>query len=408
MELSCGRTQTSSTNKGPAFPKAMELDKAFENFAICNEGFIVGSEDQPASIILQEDDNRVMRIPAQNLHYNHTKELAKFLGKVEASPADFQNLIEESREEKKSCAEEEKWPGKKYEIRSVLGKGSFSTVYVATRKMDGERFALKRVDWFGMKKSSKCFKEIIALESLKHDHIIECVDHFRTTRGFFIVLEWAGAGDLKRMLKRVKERHSRFHEKVVWNYFIQIARAVSFMHENRMIHRDIKPANIFIMPDGRLKLGDLGLSRALSEETVRAYSRVGTPLYMAPEVLQGNGHDFKSDLWSLGCVLYELALLHSPFEVGCKTMKGLFNRILRAEYFPIPANFSNGYHDFVHKLLDPDPRQRPDAKALNEKAHVLQETAADESEELQPVSAQTPIDDFSVTDKFQIHAHSTF
>ena len=93
------------------------------------------------------------------------------------------------------------------------------------------------------------------------------------------------------------------------------------------MHRDLKPANIFLMADGTIKVGDLGLSRSLSENTLQAHSKVGTPLYMSPEVLRGNGYDFKSDVWSLGCILYELAALKSPFKEEGLNLYGLFQKI---------------------------------------------------------------------------------
>jgi NIMA (never in mitosis gene a)-related kinase len=86
------------------------------------------------------------------------------------------------------------------------------------------------------------------------------------------------------------------------------------MHEKRIMHRDLKPANIFINGNSDLKVGDLGLSRQLSSQTFEAFSRVGTPLYMSPEVLQGKGYDWKSDVWSLGCIAYEMCMLRSPFR----------------------------------------------------------------------------------------------
>jgi len=93
-----------------------------------------------------------------------------------------------------------------------------------------------------------------------------------------------------------------------------MASALQHMHDKRIMHRDLKPANIFISLEGELKLGDLGLGRALSSQTFEAYSRVGTPLYMSPEVLDGSGYDTKSDVWSLGCIAYELCTMKSPFK----------------------------------------------------------------------------------------------
>lgn len=101
------------------------------------------------------------------------------------------------------------------------------------------------------------------------------------------------------------------------------------MFQVRIMHRDLKPANIFIDNHDNLKLGDLGLGRDFTSQTMEAYSRVGTPLYMSPEVLQGNGYDFKSDVWSLGCIAYELCALKSPFKDETKKMSlyDLFTKI---------------------------------------------------------------------------------
>jgi len=106
------------------------------------------------------------------------------------------------------------------------------------------------------------------------------------------------------------------------------------MHDKRIMHRDLKPANIFISSDGSLKVGDLGLGRIFSSETVQAYSKVGTPLYMSPELLQSEGYDMKSDVWSLGCIIYELCELKSPFrnEQEKMSLLDLFNRITRGKF----------------------------------------------------------------------------
>jgi len=100
----------------------------------------------------------------------------------------------------------------------------------------------------------------------------------------------------------------------IWEYAFQISSGLLHMHQRRIMHRDLKPANIFIASDGTLKLGDLGLGRYFSSQTLEALSRVGTPLYMSPEVLTTTGYSYKSDVWSLGCIIYELAALRSPFK----------------------------------------------------------------------------------------------
>ena len=102
-------------------------------------------------------------------------------------------------------------------------------------------------------------------------------------------------------------------ERDVWSIFSQLCSAVAHMHEHRVMHRDIKPSNVFLSADGVARLGDLGLSRWFSSKTAQAKSMVGTPYYMSPECIRGMPYEWSSDVWSLGCLLYELAALRNPF-----------------------------------------------------------------------------------------------
>ena len=172
------------------------------------------------------------------------------------------------------------------------------------------------------------------------------------------------------------------------------------MHEQRMMHRDIKPANIFISGANVLKLGDLGLGRVFSNESVEAFSKVGTPLYMSPEVLHGQvrvriepckgapqhlqkryatdvcipqGYDFKSDVWSLGCLLYEFATLKSPFEAPNQTLYDIFKRINNGEFDQLPDVFSQELRSLVSRMLAKDPRRRPTAAEAYEFAQMAVE-----------------------------------
>ncbi|RYG91055.1 hypothetical protein EON65_59405, partial [archaeon] len=203
-----------------------------------------------------------------------------------------------------------------YEVLKFLGRGKFAVVYRARKIGSEEIVALKRisVDMMNEKAREKCLKEVRLLQSLDHPNIIRYMDSFIVGNDLIIVYEFAAAGDLKRQLRKAIEKGVQFEERLIWKYFSQIANAMQHMHEKRIMHRDLKPANIFLTLEGVIKVGDLGLSRAMSEHTVQAHSKVGTPLYMSPEVLKGEGYDFKSDIWSLGCLLYELAMLKSPFK----------------------------------------------------------------------------------------------
>jgi NIMA (never in mitosis gene a)-related kinase len=195
-------------------------------------------------------------------------------------------------------------------------------VYRASRKSDNQLVAVKKIsiDMMDQKARTKTLKEGKLLQTLNHPNIIAYLDSFivsgrpkqlgvyvsppnpppaRAQDGneLIIVFEWAAAGDLKRQIRKAQERNTYFDERVVWKYFSQIVNAISHMHDERVMHRDLKPANIFLTLNGTVKVGDLGLGRALSEDTMEAHSKVGTPLYMSPEVLRGDGYDWKSDIW---------------------------------------------------------------------------------------------------------------
>lgn len=135
------------------------------------------------------------------------------------------------------------------------------------------------------KQREKCLKEVELMKPLDHPNIIKYIDSFIHNNELIIVTEWAEKGDLKRLIKIQQQEETPFEEIRIWEYMQQIASALNHMHEKRIMHRDLKPANIFIALDDTLKIGDLGLGREFSSGTIEVYSKVGTPLYMSPEVI---------------------------------------------------------------------------------------------------------------------------
>lgn len=217
-------------------------------------------------------------------------------------------------------------------------------------------------------KRQKILREADLIKSLDHPHIISCVEHFIEDNVFVLIFEWAAQGDIKKLIKRAIQQSSFFDERTLWNYCMQIADGVRHMHERRVLHRDIKPANIFVAADGSLKIGDLGLGREFSSKTVEAFSKVGTPLYMSPEVIQGSGYDWKSDIWSIGCVLYELATLRSPFRSDGSNIYGIFKKIKNCEYDPVDDRYSPELRQTIHQMLQLNPELRPTAQELYDKS----------------------------------------
>ena len=189
--------------------------------------------------------------------------------------------------------------------------------------------------------------------------MIRYVEGFIEGKELIICLELADAGDLSRMIKHFKAQGKLIPEKTIWKYFSQVAGALKHMHDKNIMHRDLKPANIFITTKGVVKLGDLGLGRFFSANTAMAHSLVGTPYYMSPERIHEAGYSFKSDIWSMGCLLYELAALQSPFYGEKMTLVQLCKKIDTCEYPPLPSGgYSVKLMNLIRDMIVSVPEQR--------------------------------------------------
>lgn len=146
-----------------------------------------------------------------------------------------------------------------------------------------------------------------------HPNVIKYFTSFLEKDHLYILMEYAGKGDLYKILKKQREKKKYISEKEMWEYASQILQAASFLHAHNIMHRDIKCLNIFLTDYGVVKLADLGISKYQGHAVPLMGTRVGTPLYLAPELVLARPYDHKIDIWSIGCALYHLACLEPPF-----------------------------------------------------------------------------------------------
>lgn len=248
-----------------------------------------------------------------------------------------------------------------YDISKKLGAGKFSVVYTAKRKTDDYPVAIKQLtimDIMDPDDREAYINEIEILQTLDHPNIIQYLDSFVENGELYIVMELAELGDLARLINRARDRDQPLGERTIWKLFYQIAAGVQHMHDARIMHRDIKPANIFVGSKGKVKLGDLGLGRVFSSGTTAALSLVGTPYYMAPERMRELPYNFASDIWSLGCLLYEMAALKNPFYAEDLDLVTLFQKITSVDYDPIPEGEYEAVAALVEQMIVVDPDDR--------------------------------------------------
>eukprot|EP01044_Picomonas_judraskeda_P009936 COSAG03_NODE_1247_length_4481_cov_10.407255_4_plen_332_part_00 len=243
-----------------------------------------------------------------------------------------------------------------YKMIKKLGAGSFGTVMLVEK--GGKQYCMKKVDVRRMtqKERQAAKDEAKILHRLEHPNIVRYEEQFIDGGTLCIVMELAEDGDLHAHLKR--QRGQLLPEATVLDWFVQICLALQHCHQQHILHRDIKAQNIFTKCDGRIiKLGDFGISKVLEATCEMAKTRVGTPYYLSPEICLGKRYDHKSDVWSLGVLLYELTTLRYPFTG--KSMGELTRKITRGKFAPLPSHFGSDLRELIKDMLCTNPEKRP-------------------------------------------------
>jgi len=240
----------------------------------------------------------------------------------------------------------------------LLGKGSFGSVYCVRRLNDRSLHVMKKISIHNMPQKERVAteQECKVLQRLRHPGIVCYEDSFiHKNRQLCIVMSFCEGGDLSTVIEKRKMR--LFPEQDVISWFLQIALALQYMHDEHILHRDLKTQNIFLTKQGIIKLGDFGIAKVLEGTLEMAKTVIGTPYYMSPELFRNQPYSYKSDIWSLGCVLYELVGLRHAFEA--RDMNSLVQKILRGNYAPIPSTASKDLRGLIKSMLGLSPSSRP-------------------------------------------------
>ena len=250
----------------------------------------------------------------------------------------------------------------KYEQIKLLGQGSYGKAILGRRKSDGYKVCIKEVRLanLGQKEKDDAMKEIQVLSSLDHPYIVKYIESFQERGNLFIVMEFADGGDLSQKIER--QGSNLFPEEEIMQTFIQMALAIKYIHDKKILHRDLKGQNIFLMKDGTVKLGDFGIARVLEYSQQFCNTQIGTPYYLSPEICQGKNYNSKTDIWSLGCILYEMCTLKHAFDAA--NLNALIMNIVTGRPAPIPRQYSSDLRDLVDKMLTKDPTKRPNIKQI--------------------------------------------
>ncbi|KAM9192729.1 serine/threonine-protein kinase Nek3 isoform 2-T4 [Dugong dugon] len=248
-----------------------------------------------------------------------------------------------------------------YTVLQVIGEGSFGRTLLVQQESSNRVLAMKEIRLpksFSDTQNSR--KEAILLAKMKHPNIVAFRKSFEADGHLYIVMEYCDGGDLMQKIKNQKGK--LFPEDMILNWFTQMCLGVNHIHKKRVLHRDIKSKNIFLTQNGKVKLGDFGSAHLLCNPMAFACTYVGTPYYVPPEIWENMPYNNKSDIWSLGCILYELCTLRHPFQAN--SWKNLILKICQGSISPLPSHYSCDLQYLIKQMFKRNPSHRPSATTL--------------------------------------------
>uniref|UniRef100_A0A8C9DFZ6 Serine/threonine-protein kinase Nek4 n=1 Tax=Prolemur simus TaxID=1328070 RepID=A0A8C9DFZ6_PROSS len=256
-----------------------------------------------------------------------------------------------------------------YYYLRVVGRGSYGEVTLVKHRRDGRQYVIKKLNL--QKASSRerraAEQEAQLLSQLKHPNIVTYKESWEGGDGLlYIVMGFCEGGDLYRKLK--EQKGQLLPESQVVEWFVQIAMALQYLHEKHILHRDLKTQNVFLTRTNVIKVGDLGIARVLENHCDMASTLIGTPYYMSPELFSNKPYNYKSDVWALGCCVYEMATLRHAFNA--KDMNSLVYRIIEGKLPPMPRDYSPELAELIRTMLSKRPEERPSVRSILRQPYI--------------------------------------
>ncbi|NXJ93132.1 NEK1 kinase, partial [Corythaixoides concolor] len=249
-----------------------------------------------------------------------------------------------------------------------IGEGSFGKAILVKAKENGQQYVIKEINISKMsnKEREESRREVAVLANMKHPNIVLYRESFEENGCLYIVMDYCEGGDLFKKINA--QKGILFSEDQILDWFVQICLALKHIHDRKILHRDIKSQNIFLTKDGTIQLGDFGIARVLNSTAELARTCIGTPYYLSPEICQNRPYNNKSDIWALGCVLYEMCTLKHAFEAG--NMKNLVLKIISGRFPPVSVHYSYDLRNLLSQLFERNPRNRPSVNSILEKTFI--------------------------------------
>lgn len=252
-----------------------------------------------------------------------------------------------------------------YDIQRVIGRGTYGEVHLVTCKKDRKQYVIKKMALVkaSAKERKAAEQEAKLLSDLRHPNIVSYKDSFESESGhLYIVMGFAEGGDLYTKLREHREKKDPLTEQQTVRWYIQICMALQYLHGKRILHRDLKTQNIFLTKTNMIKVGDLGIAKVLESASDMATTLIGTPYYMSPELFSNRPYNHKSDVWALGCCMYEMVTLKHAFNA--KDINSLMYKILKGRMPPMPDEYSSSLCDLIKDMLNQNADKRPSVNKI--------------------------------------------